>query len=84
MKIQPESLGKDKRKRGPAPSGDSRAEIERRSKLKLREKQADDGLVSIKAVVKMATRNELSAMKTAWQLDNIGQVIEKMLADHKK
>lgn len=84
MTVKNELVLKNKGRRGPAPSGESRAEIERRSKLKLREKQADEGLVSIKAVVKEATRDELAALKSMWQVDNIGQVIERMLADYKK
>lgn len=70
--------------RGPVPSGETRAEIERRSKLKSRARREEVGLVDLKAHVTTETRNQLTAMKEAWGLSNIGQVIEKIVMDYKK
>lgn len=71
-------------KRGPAPSGETRAEIEKRSKLKSRVRREDDGLVDLKAHVTKDTRDQLAAMKETWCLSNIGQVIERIVKDYQK
>ncbi|MCC7684707.1 hypothetical protein [Janthinobacterium sp. FW305-128] len=84
MAIKSESLTRKIRKRGPAPSGDSRAEIEKRSKQKGREKRQESGLVDLKGSVTKEVRDELAALKETWGLSNIGQVIEKMVKDYKK
>lgn len=84
MTTKSESLPGKIRKRGPVPSGDSRAEIERRSKLKGREKRQESGLVDLKASVTKEVRDELAELKNSWGLSNMGQVIERIVKDYKK
>lgn len=70
-------------RRGPAPSGDSRSEIEKRSAKKLRVQRYESGLVDLKTFVSGDTRTELLELKKRLNLRNLGEVIEHLVKNQK-
>lgn len=79
MTTNSESPVKQTGKRGPAPSGETRAEIEKRSAKKVRAKRYESGLVDLKTYVRAETRSSLLALKKEMGLSNLGEVVDELV-----
>lgn len=67
------------KKRGPKPSGVSRAEIQARASKLAREKQLSRGLVEMKTFVTPETKAKLADLKIDMGKLTVGEVIDELI-----